>query len=111
MFSLNHPFEVYDFYIKDEFWFEKAAGASNPTMPLTVVWGVNAVDNGNKLDPYSQVTLDFDTSLNVSSPESQQWLLDFCRALRSTEMYQTSSGPAVDQLFYRGLQETNGAWL
>ena len=104
VFSLRHPFEVYDFRIKDEFWFEKAAGASNPTMPLTLVWGVKAADNSNKLDPHSQVTLEFDTTLNVTSSEAQQWLLDFCRALRSTEMYQTSSGPQLTNCFIEGFK-------
>ena len=99
VFSLNHPFELYDFKIKDEFWFEKAAGASNPTMPLTIVWGVHPRDNGDRLNPYSEVTLQYDMTLNVTSPEAQQWLLDFCRSLRSTEMYQKSSGPQLTNCF------------
>ena len=77
-------------------------------MPLTVVWGVRAADNGNKLDPYSQVTLEFDTALNVTSLEAQQWLLDFCRALRSTEMYQTSSGPQLTNCFIEGFKRFMG---
>lgn len=105
VFSLDHPFEVYDFIIKDEFWFEKAAGASNPTMPLTIIWGVNPIDNGNKYNPYSDVTLDYDVSFNVTSPEAQQWLVDFCRALRSTEMYQKSSGPQLTNCFIENFRQ------
>ncbi len=99
VFSSDHPFEVYDFVIKDQFWFEKAAGASNPTLPLTIIWGVTPIDNGDKLNPYSEVTLEFDPTFNVSSPDSQQWLLEFCQVLRSYDLYQSTPGLQLTNCF------------
>ena len=99
VFSADHPFEVYDLNIKDQFWFEKAAGVGTPTMPMTVVWGVDALDNGDHLNPYSEGNLQFDTGFDIADPESQQWLLKFCKRLRHTEMYQLSYGPQITNCF------------
>ncbi len=99
VFSISHPFEIYDFRIKDEFWFEKAAGASIATMPLTVVWGIHPTDKGNKMDPFSESVLEYDSAFNIASPDAQLWLLNFCRKLRSTSMYQSSSGPQITNCF------------
>ena len=116
VFAKDHPFEVYDFVMKDEFWFEKAAGASIPTLPLTLVWGVIPRDSGDPLNPYSKVTLDFDPTLNVSSPRAQRWLLRFCQALRSTTLYQRTSGLQLTNCYIenfrrfmqRGCEGVNG---
>ena len=64
-------------------------------------------DNGDALNPYSDVTLDYDVTFNVTSPEAQQWLLDFCRALRSTHMYQRSSGPQLTNCFIENFKVNN----
>ena len=99
VFGENHPFEVYDFQIKDRFWFEKAAGINNPTMPLTMVWGVEAVDNGDHMDPFSEGSLVYDVTFNVATPEAQEWLLNFCQGLRGTDLYQLSYGPQISNCF------------
>ncbi len=104
VFSMSHPFEVYDFRIKDEFWFEKAAGASIPTMPLTIVWGIHPTDKGNKLDPFSEGSLEYDHAFNIASPQAQLWLLKFCRELRSTHLYQSSSGLQITNCFIQNFR-------
>ncbi len=108
VFSMDHPFEVYDFKIKDQFWFEKAAGVSNPTMPLTIVWGVKAGDNGYHLNPRSEGTLQYDKGFNVATPQAQQWLFDFCRKLRGTEMYQLVFGPQLTNCFIENFRKFMG---
>ena len=99
LFSMDHPFEVYDFKVKDEFWFEKAAGSNLATMPLTVVWGVKPVDNGDHLDPFSEGTLVYDGAFNVATPAAQKWLVEFCANLRRTPMYQLSPGLQLTNCF------------
>ena len=92
VFSRSHLFEVYDFDVKDKFWFEKSSSASRVTMPLTVVWGVKATDSGDRMDPASAGGIRYDPSFNVTTPQAQAWLLAFCRSLRRTEYYKPSSG-------------------
>lgn len=99
VFAADHPFEVYDLSIKDQFWFEKAAGIGSPSMPLTAVWGVQAADNGHHLDPNSEGNLQFDSTFDIANPDAQEWLLKFCRKLRGTDMYQVSYGPQITNCF------------
>lgn len=105
VFSMDHPFEVYDFKIKDQFWFEKAAGSNVATMPLTIVWGVKPVDNGNHLDPFSEGELVYDSSFNVASPAAQKWLLTFCADLRRTRMYQLLPGAQITNCFIESFKK------
>lgn len=105
LFAQEHPFEVYDFRMKDLFWFEKAAGMNVPTMPLTVVWGVKATDTGNMLDPYSVGTLSYDESVNIATPSSQRWLKHFCDALRSSRYYQHEPGIHMTDCFIEQFQK------
>lgn len=44
---------------------------TNFRLPLRFVWGVLPVDNGDYLEPNSKGTLQFDSSFDISSPESQ----------------------------------------
>ena len=99
VFSADHPLEVYDLKIRDLFWFEKAAGGSIPTMPMTIVWGVRAVDNGYHLNPHSRGTIEFDNTFNVGTERAQAWLYGFCQRLRGTKFYQLSSGTQLTNCF------------
>ncbi|XP_074655965.1 protein dispatched homolog 1-like isoform X2 [Tubulanus polymorphus] len=99
VFSRDHPFEVYDYDIRDKFWFEKAAGTNVPMMPLTAIWGVKAIDNGNMLDPTSSGTLVLDNTFDISAKESQIWLLKFCRKLRRHKYYKNSPGLELTNCF------------
>lgn len=68
-------------------------------LPLRFVWGVLPVDNGNHLDPRSRGQLKLDPSFDMSSPQSQTWLLQFCRRLRQQPFYQPTLGPLLPNCF------------
>lgn len=100
LFVSNHPFEVYDSQFKDMFWFEKIYTSSESfKLPLRFVWGVQPVDKGDYLNPASRGPLYLNEAFNVSLPESQLWLLDFCRKLRNQSFYQNSTGLLVPNCF------------
>lgn len=56
------------------------------------MWGVKPVDNGRYLNPASRGELVLDRSFNISLPESQTWLLQFCKDIREQPFYQASFG-------------------
>lgn len=64
-------------------------------MPLTFVWGVLPVDDGNYLDPLSKGNLYYDDLFNASSPEAQQWLLNFCDTIKLTTFYYAQKSFAI----------------
>uniref|UniRef100_A0A182NZ92 SSD domain-containing protein n=1 Tax=Anopheles dirus TaxID=7168 RepID=A0A182NZ92_9DIPT len=100
LFISNHPFERYDSEYKDMFWFEKMYTTTESLkIPLRFVWGVLPVDRGNFLDPEQRGELYFDESFNMSAPESQQWLLQFCRRIKNQTFYQTSYGLLLPNCF------------
>lgn len=68
-------------------------------LPLRFVWGIVPTDNGSHLDPRSTGSLKFDPTFDVSNPESQQWLLKFCRRLRQQPFYQPVLGPLLPNCF------------
>lgn len=104
LFTSDHPFEVYEAKYKDLFWFEKMYTSSDSfKMPIRFVWGVESIDNGNYLDPTSRGKLQLDPSFNVSAPESQVWLLEFCRNLKQQPFYQMSFGLLVPNCFIENL--------
>ena len=45
-----------------------------------VVWGTSAADTGDQSNPDSWSTLELDDSFDPSSPEAQQYMVDFCPA-------------------------------
>uniref|UniRef100_A0A7S0KEQ6 SSD domain-containing protein n=4 Tax=Ostreococcus mediterraneus TaxID=1486918 RepID=A0A7S0KEQ6_9CHLO len=55
---------------------------------VDVVWGVKAVDNGDQLDPDSKTTIEYDTSLDLTSAEAQNWLKTFCTDTQSNMAYE-----------------------
>ncbi|KAI0222764.1 hypothetical protein LSAT2_025972 [Lamellibrachia satsuma] len=99
LFSHDHLFEVYDLRMKRHFWFERAVGNSVVTMPMTIVWGVQPVDAGDKLDPFSKSSVVYDETFNLATPRAQRWLLRFCRALRTTDFYQREPGLQLTNCF------------
>lgn len=100
LFISSHPFERYDSEYKDLFWFEKTYNTLETfKLPLRFVWGVQPVDRGNFLDPEKRGSLYFDESFNMSAPESQQWLLKFCKSLKNQTFYQNSSGMLLPNCF------------
>nr|XP_023021379.1 protein dispatched [Leptinotarsa decemlineata] len=101
LFATSHPFEQYDFRYKTHFWFnrpEKLEQASYK-LPLRFVWGVLPIDNGDHLDPSNLGSLTLDPTFDVSEPESQEWLLNFCQKLRQQPFYQSMLGPLLPNCF------------
>ncbi|KAM7300142.1 protein dispatched homolog 1 isoform X1 [Ixodes scapularis] len=107
--SAGHPFERYDLELKKRFWFEKARN-KDPfhKLPIRVVWGVLPVDTGNYLDPFDRGSLELDPTFNVARPSSQDWLLSFCKRLRSQSFHRPTLGAAL----YSGcFIETFKSWM
>lgn len=107
--SAGHPFERYDLELKKRFWFEKARN-KDPfhKLPIRVVWGVLPVDTGNYLDPFDRGSLELDPTFNVARPSSQDWLLSFCKRLRSQPFHRPTLGAAL----YSGcFIETFKSWM
>ncbi|XP_041788243.1 protein dispatched [Anopheles merus] len=106
LFISNHPFERYDSEYRDMFWFEKMYSATESfKIPLRFVWGVQPVDRGDLLDPEQRGALYFDESFNMSAPESQQWLLQFCRRIKNQTFYSESKGLLVPNCFIENFIE------
>uniref|UniRef100_A0A182PPZ7 SSD domain-containing protein n=1 Tax=Anopheles epiroticus TaxID=199890 RepID=A0A182PPZ7_9DIPT len=106
LFISKHPFERYDSEYRDMFWFEKMYSTSEPfKIPLRFVWGVLPVDRGNFLDPEQRGKLYFDESFNMSAPESQQWLLQFCERIKNQSFYQMSQGVLLPNCFIANFVE------
>ncbi|XP_056150462.1 protein dispatched homolog 1 isoform X2 [Lampris incognitus] len=83
VFRSSHPFERYDAEFKKLFMFERAHHGEDLHMPITIIWGVTPVDNGNHLNPKNKGKLMLDSSFNIASPASQLWILSFCQKLRN----------------------------
>jgi len=104
LFVDNHPFEVYETKYRDLFWFEKMYTSSDSfKLPIRFIWGVKPEDNGNYLDPTSRGKLQLDNTFNVSAPESQVWLYEFCSRLKRQPFYQMSFGLLVPNCFIENL--------
>ena len=98
----------YDLEFKNEFWFEKSHNEESlAKLPLRFVWGVLAEDNGNYLDPTAKGSLVVDPTFNMAAPESQQWLMRFCKDLRQQPFYQTTLGLLLHNCFI----ETFHSWM
>ncbi|XP_071770341.2 protein dispatched homolog 1 [Centroberyx gerrardi] len=83
VFRASHPFERYDAEYKKLFMFERVHHGEDLHMPITIIWGVTPVDNGDPLNPKNKGKLMLDSSFNISSPASQLWILNFCQKLRN----------------------------
>ncbi|KAI3363616.1 hypothetical protein L3Q82_001246 [Scortum barcoo] len=83
VFRSSHPFERYDAEYKKLFMFERVHHGEDLHMPITIIWGVTPVDNGDPLNPKNKGKLMLDGSFNIASPASQLWILNFCQKLRN----------------------------
>ncbi|XP_078130795.1 protein dispatched homolog 1 [Sander vitreus] len=83
VFRSSHPFERYDAEYKKLFMFERVHHGEELHMPITIIWGVTPVDNGDPLNPKNKGKLTLDSSFNIASPASQLWILSFCQKLRN----------------------------
>lgn len=71
----------------------------NFKLPLRFVWGILPVDRGDYMNPESRGDLYFDNNFNISSMQSQLWLLGFCERLKEQEFYQTTYGVLLPNCF------------
>ncbi|KAM9354606.1 protein dispatched homolog 1 isoform 1-T2 [Pholidichthys leucotaenia] len=83
VFRSSHPFERYDAEYKKLFMFERVHHGEDLHMPITIIWGVTPVDNGDPLNPKNKGKLILDSNFNIASPSSQMWILGFCQKLRN----------------------------
>ncbi|XP_005097030.2 protein dispatched homolog 1-like [Aplysia californica] len=100
VFASDHLLERYDFELSDMFDFERVKdGDDVPMFPITIVWGILASDNGDPLDPYNRGSLTFDPHFDLTTPNAQRWLLDFCAKLRRTDFYLQTPGLQLTDCF------------
>lgn len=107
VFRSSHPFERYDSEYKKLFMFERVHHGEDLHMPITIIWGVTPVDNGDPLNPKNKGKLTLDTTFNISSPASQEWILHFCQKLRNQSFVFQSE----EQDFTSCFMETFKQWM
>ncbi|KAM6461063.1 protein dispatched homolog 2 isoform 1-T1 [Liasis olivaceus] len=86
VFRLSHPFERYDAEYCNEFMFERLE-REDMHMPITIIWGILPVDNGDHFNPKSNGTLVRDSAFTIENPEVQRWLLEFCQKVKNHTFY------------------------
>lgn len=72
---------------------------------MRFVWGILPVDNGNYLNPEALGNIELDPGFDIADPESQKWLLQFCRNLRSQPFYQSTFGPLLSNCFIETFED------
>ncbi|KAK7904356.1 hypothetical protein WMY93_016963 [Mugilogobius chulae] len=91
LFRSSHPFERYDAEYRHMFMFERQRNGEDMPLSLQLVWGVKATDSGDHFNPLSNNSLVLDPEFNMSSPDSQIWLKDFCARVQNQSFYFTPS--------------------
>uniref|UniRef100_A0A8C2TSK8 Dispatched RND transporter family member 2 n=1 Tax=Coturnix japonica TaxID=93934 RepID=A0A8C2TSK8_COTJA len=87
VFRLSHPFERYDSEYCHQFMFERIEHGEGQRMPVTIIWGILPVDNGDHFDPKSNGTLVADATFTIQSPDAQKWLFEFCQKVKNQTFY------------------------
>uniref|UniRef100_A0A8C7ED83 Dispatched RND transporter family member 2 n=1 Tax=Nothoprocta perdicaria TaxID=30464 RepID=A0A8C7ED83_NOTPE len=91
VFRLSHPFERYDAEYCHQFMFERLEHGEGQRMPVTIVWGILPIDNGDHFNPKSNGTLVTDIAFSIQNPEAQKWLLEFCHKVKNKTFYYPST--------------------
>ncbi|XP_050404674.1 protein dispatched homolog 1 isoform X2 [Patella vulgata] len=100
VFSSNHLLEKYDFELGEVFGFEKTENTNDiPLLPITVIWGIHPIDNGDRLDPSKKGSLVFDSAFDLTTENAQKWILEFCQRLRRSDFYLKSPGIQLTNCF------------
>ena len=119
LLSKRHAFEQYDKNLRKQFAFERAKQGnlvspnlkifqdSPDTLPIRVVFGVNAVDQGEHLDPLDRGKLSFDSKFNFTDPDVQSWLLEFCHKMREQRFVHPTSASEMSNCF----MDTFKSWM
>uniref|UniRef100_A0A8C9FA68 Dispatched RND transporter family member 2 n=1 Tax=Pavo cristatus TaxID=9049 RepID=A0A8C9FA68_PAVCR len=87
VFRLSHPFERYDSEYCHQFMFERLEHGEGQRMPVTIIWGILPVDNGDHFNPKSNGTLVADATFTIQSPDAQKWLFEFCQKVKNQTFY------------------------
>ncbi|CAG0886573.1 unnamed protein product [Darwinula stevensoni] len=95
----SHLFETYDRDYHRAFWFQRVKDEMSHTLPMHFIWGILPVDTGNPLNPHDSGDIMLDDAFDATSPESQIWLLNFCRQARRQNFYQPTLGPLLPNCF------------
>ena len=102
VFVTSEYAEQYDKIFRENLDFEKVL---NDKMPIKFFWGVIPTDNGNPWDPDDRGSIVLDESFDLSAPESQEWLLQFCSAIKTEDFYSNAtSHQLTDFCFIDGLK-------
>lgn len=106
LFRSDHIFERYDLVYKRHFGFEKDEQQDiSYKMPLRFVWGIKAVDSGDYLNPGSRGDLQLDPDFDISSTDSQRWMLRFCEQVRKQPFFKPTLGPLLSNCFMETFKE------
>ncbi|KAM4690902.1 protein dispatched homolog 2 [Rhinophrynus dorsalis] len=87
VFRLSHPFERYDAEYCHQFMFERLEHGEGQHMPITLIWGIVPVDNGDHLNPKANGTLVTDATFTIRNADDQKWLLELCQKVRNQSFY------------------------
>ncbi len=85
-FISSHFFEQFDFVYKKRFLYTQQQDSD---FVGCLVWGVQAVDNGDPWNPDDVGTLVLDETFKFSSPEEQSWLLHLCSEIRNQSFFKS----------------------
>lgn len=105
LFQSSHLFEQYELFYSKRFWFERKIIHEGQTLPLRFIWGVHPLDNTKHLDPHDIGILAVDNTFNMSHPESQVWLFNFCSELRNQTFFKITPGWLPKNCFIETLQK------
>ncbi|KAG9480997.1 hypothetical protein GDO78_010320 [Eleutherodactylus coqui] len=87
MFRLSHPFERYDAEYCHQFMFERQEHGEGQRMPITLIWGIMPMANGDHPIPEMNGTLIRDTTFSIHSAEDQSWLMELCKKVKNQSFY------------------------
>ena len=106
LFKASHIFEKYDLVYKRHFGFEKDEQADiSYKMPLRFIWGIKPADQGSYLDPASKGQIEYDPTFDISSTDSQRWMLRFCEQVRKQPFFKPTLGPLLSNCFMETFKE------
>ncbi|KAM9787078.1 protein dispatched homolog 2 isoform 1-T1 [Syngnathus typhle] len=91
LFRSSHPFERYDAEYRHMFMFNRQTNGEDKAVTLTLVWGLQPVDNGNHFNPKSNGSLVLDPDFRMSQPRAQVWLRDLCGHVQNQSFYSPPS--------------------
>ena len=86
LFKKDTIIEKWYLDLKYRFRYTHVSGLSVKGFSMSAMFGIRGKDTGNFLDPDSIGDLDFDPSFDLSQPEAQNWMLEFCHNLKNSSI-------------------------